>query len=92
MAVKFYIPGPLRTWSDGRDEVEVPGAPATLGEALDALFAIHPGLRDRVLTETREVRRHVNLFIGPERCKDLGASLGGAVDLAILPAVSGGVH
>jgi hypothetical protein len=38
--------------------------------------ARHPGLRDRVLTETGEIGRHVNVADGAE--------------VSILPAVSGG--
>jgi sulfur-carrier protein len=89
--VTVYIPGPLRALTGGRGEVELAGTPPTLGAALDELFRLHPGLRDRVLTETREVRRHVNLFVGPERCRALEAPLPAGAELAILPAVSGGV-
>ncbi len=90
MATTFYIPGPLRGFTAGKTEVELEDAPRTLGDALQALFVLHPGLRDRVLTETGEVRRHVNLFVGAERCRDLTAAVPAGAELAILPAVSGG--
>ena len=90
MATTVYIPGPLRAFTEGRSEVALPGAPATLGAALSSLSALHPGLRDRVLTETGDVRRHVNLFIGAERCRALDAALIGDAELSILLAVSGG--
>jgi len=90
MPVSVYIAGALRAFTGGRESVELPGAPATLGAALEALFRLCPGLRDRVLSEEGAVRRHVNLFVGPERCLALDAPLAPTVELAILPAVSGG--
>lgn len=91
MRVSVYIPGPLRAFSSGRDvvELELSAAPATLAAALEALFALHPGLRDRVLTDEGAVRRHVNLFIGAERAR-LDDAVPDGAELAILPAVSGG--
>jgi molybdopterin converting factor small subunit len=90
MSVTVYIPGPLRGFTGGQDSVELPGAPATVAQALEALFAVHPGLRDRVLTETGSVRRHVNLFVDGERTL-LEAPVRSGAELAILPAVSGGL-
>jgi sulfur-carrier protein len=89
MPPSVFIPAVLRAFSGGADSVELPPAP-TLRAALEALFARHPGLRDRVLTETGEIRRHVNVFVGAERCRDLDAPLAADAELAILPAVSGG--
>jgi sulfur-carrier protein len=89
VSVTVYIPGPLRGFAAGLDVVSLPGAPGTLAQALDVLFAAHPGLRDRVLTETGAVRRHVNLFVGAERAT-LETPVPDGAELAILPAVSGG--
>jgi sulfur-carrier protein len=93
MSVVFLIPGPLRAFTNGGREVTVPGSFSTLREALAELCAIHPGLRDRVLTEQGEVREHVNLFVGSE-CVRFGAGLGTLVsegsEIFIIPAISGG--
>ena len=60
-----------------------------------ALWAVAPGVCDRVLTERGEVRPHVNLFIGTESCRWTGGlatpSADGA-EIAILPAISGGAR
>ncbi len=64
MTVSFWIPGPLRSMTDGQSHVDVETSGGTLQDALEALFAAHPGLRDRVLTEQGEVRQHVNVFVG----------------------------
>jgi L-asparaginase len=88
-----FVPAALRGFTGGRAEVALGGAPATVGAALELLFAAHPGLRDRVVDETGAVRPHVNVFVGPESIRFLGglaAPLPADGELAILPAVSGG--
>jgi molybdopterin converting factor small subunit len=84
-----FVAAPLRAWTGGRDVVEVPDG-VSVGAVLAALFAECPGLRDRELTELGALRPHVNLFVGAERARDLAASVPDGVELAILPAVSGG--
>ncbi len=49
MSVTVHIPGPLRDYSQQRGEVQIPGSPALLLEALQLLFAVYPGLRDRII-------------------------------------------
>jgi molybdopterin converting factor small subunit len=93
MAVRFLIPGPLQPFSGGLRSVAVDGSPATVREALDALGARHPGVRDRVITEVGEIRPHVNLFVGEENVRDargLDTAVPADGEIAILPAVSGG--
>ncbi len=66
MPVTFYIPGPLREFTSGRSAVTLEQSPATLAEALSALWKLYPGLRDRILTEQGQMREHINVFIGDE--------------------------
>jgi sulfur-carrier protein len=93
MSVVFLIPGPLRAFTGGRREVEVEGSFSTLRDAIAALCANHPGLRDRVLTEQGEIREHVNLFVGNE-CVRFGSGLATQLaegnEISIIPAISGG--
>lgn len=93
MPVRFFVPGPLRDFADGRSQVEVPGSPRTLADALQALEKTFPGVVRRVLDERGEVRPHVNLFVG-EDCVRFGDGLSTPLpdgcEIAILPAVSGG--
>lgn len=93
MPVTFHISGALRAFAGGRDRVVIRGAPATAGEALEALWAVCPALRDRVATEEGEIREHVNVFVGPENVRYTGG-LATPVDedaeLSIFPAISGG--
>jgi molybdopterin converting factor small subunit len=93
MPVTVFLSTPLRPFASGRDRVVMPGAPATLGEALEALWKAHPALRDRVLTEQGDVRPHVNVFVGSESIRHTGSlatPLAAACDISIFPAVSGG--
>jgi molybdopterin converting factor small subunit len=89
----FLIPGFLRQYTGGRARLEIEARVATVGEALAALWAVHPGVRDRVVDEQFAIRQHVNVFVGEENVRDLGG-LATPVDpedeISIVPAVSGG--
>jgi len=90
----FHIPAALREFAGGRSQIEIEGAPATLREALSALWVLYPGLRDRVMTEQEQVRVHINIFIGNENSRYTGGlATPVTVDsvVSIIPAVSGGL-
>ena len=93
MAIVVFIPAYLRAWTAGAGRVHLDGAPTSLSEALDQLWARHPGLRDRVITERGEVRPHVNVFVGTESIRHSGGLatvLDDRDEITIVPAVSGG--
>ena len=93
MAVVIHLPGYVREFTGGLGRVTLAGAPGTVGEALDSLWALHPGVRDRVVTEQGEVRQHVNVFVGSESIRftgGLATRLAGDAEISIVPAVSGG--
>ena len=93
MPVTFHIPGALRQFTDGRSKVELEISAATIADALSALYAVHPGVRDRVLTEQGQVREHINLFVGDENIRytgGLATPLPPNSEISIVPAVSGG--
>jgi molybdopterin converting factor small subunit len=88
------IPGPLRPYAGGCRRVSLGPGPRTVAEALDALWQLHPALRDRVVDEQGRVRPHVNVFVGAESIRDLGglaAAVADGAEIAIIPAVSGGL-
>ena len=72
--------------------MKIPGEYKSVGELLDALRKQRPSLRDRVLTEQGEIRRHVNIFIGSSDIKRLDGLRTPLTDdeLHIFNAVSGG--
>jgi molybdopterin synthase sulfur carrier subunit len=91
--VTFHIPGPLRQFTGGESRIEIPGAPATLRDALGSLWARWPGVRDRIVTEQGEVREHINLFVGAEEARYTGGldtPIPAESEITIVPAISGG--
>jgi molybdopterin converting factor small subunit len=93
MTVKFWIPGPLTSLTGGRSHVNVETSGGTLQDALEALFAAHPAIRDRVLTERWEIREHVNVFVGKSEARMTGGlttTLADGMEISIIPAISGG--
>lgn len=90
MAVTVKIPTQLRASVGGASEVDVDGD--TVGDALDALYAEHPELRER-LTDDGELRRFVNVYVDGEDVR-FGDGLATAVkdggEIQVLPAVAGG--
>jgi molybdopterin synthase sulfur carrier subunit len=91
--VTFNITGFLTEFSDGKHQILVESKSATVGEALDQLWKLHLGLRDRVLNEQGELRRHVNIFLNNENIRRQGmlaTPLEGNSEITILPSVSGG--
>ncbi|SVC07798.1 uncharacterized protein METZ01_LOCUS260652 [marine metagenome] len=91
MAVTIRIPTTLRPLTSGKPAVDVEAG--TVGEALAALDAIHPGFIERITDESGDLRRFVNVFVSDEDVRfldglDTAVPEGGTV--AIVPAVAGG--
>jgi sulfur-carrier protein len=93
MSVTFHIPGALREFTAGHSRVEIEHSPATLADALSALWTLYPGVRDRIATEQGQVREHINIFIGYENVRytgGLASRISAGSEISIVPAVSGG--
>jgi len=93
MTVQFFIPGPLRAFCEGLPHVEIKASPATVCDALEALCAVYPGLRDRLLNEQGQLREHINVFVGAEDIRytgELATPVRPGAAISIFPAVSGG--
>jgi molybdopterin synthase sulfur carrier subunit len=91
MAVTLRIPTPLRTLTGGADEISVEGT--TVGAALDALEAAHPGIRERVLSEEGKVLRFVNIFLNDDDIRfldGLESPVKAGDSVSIVPAIAGG--
>jgi sulfur-carrier protein len=90
--IAFLIPGYLRQYTDGAARVETDPA-GTVGEALDRLWRLQPGVRDRVVDEQGNIRPHVNVFVGTESIRftgGLSTPVPDGSEIWIVPAVSGG--
>jgi sulfur-carrier protein len=91
--ITINITGFLTDFTDGRSELTIDSAPKTVGQALDQLWNMHVGLRDRVVNEQGELRQHVNVFLNSEnvrRKQSLATELSDGSEITILPSVSGG--
>jgi sulfur-carrier protein len=94
--MRVHIPSALRKWSGGRDVLELQAPPVgsmTAAQVIEAVAREFPGLRDRVLNEQGELRRHVNIFVDGENVRFLGglaARVAPDSEMWIHPALSGG--
>ncbi|MDP9385418.1 MAG: MoaD family protein [Actinomycetota bacterium] len=91
MAVTVKIPAQLRDAAGGQAAATVEGA--TVGEVLQALYAAHDELRDRIAGENGEPRRFVNVYLAGEDIRfldGLATAVPDGAELTILPAVAGG--
>ena len=86
--VVVILPGALQRLFPGSPRrVELAGS--TVDEALDALDARWPGIRDRICDSTPAIRRHINVFVDGERAA-LDTPLAAGSTVIVLTAVSGG--
>lgn len=93
MPLTFHIPAALREFTGGRSTVTIDTSPATVADALTALWTLYPGVRDRIVTEQGQIRQHINIFVGNEHIRYIGGlatPLADGSELSIVPAVSGG--
>jgi len=93
MPVAFLIPGPLRSFAEGKSRIFIEESPATLAVALEALWKLYPGIRDRMATEQGQIREHINVFVGNEDIRYTGGlqtPIRGGAEITIIPAISGG--
>jgi sulfur-carrier protein len=89
--VRVLLHGAWRTFAGGAKEVTLDAA--TLHEALEALAAAHPALRERLRDEHGRLRPHLALFVNEEDARLLGwedATLKDGDIVHVIPALSGG--
>lgn len=91
--IQVNVAGFLTEFTEGRNQIALDVASVSVGEALSALWKLHPGLRDRVVNEQGQLRQHVNIFLDSENIRRkelLETQVADGSELTILPAVSGG--
>ncbi len=91
MAVEVRIPTILRTYTGGESEVSAEGD--TLAAVLDDLDASYAGIKGRILDESGELRRFVNLYVGNDDVRfldNLATPTPDGTQISVIPAVAGG--
>jgi molybdopterin synthase sulfur carrier subunit len=91
MPVTVRIPTPLRAVAKGNADVQAKGD--TIDDLIADLERQFPGLRERLVDETGELRRFVNIYVNQEdiRFMDNRATvLKDGDEVAIVPAIAGG--
>ncbi len=91
MSVTVRIPTQLRPLTAGEGEIVVEAS--TVREVVSALEAAHPGIGERLLDESGELRRFVNVFVADEDVRfleGLSTPLTPGQTISVVPAVAGG--
>jgi molybdopterin synthase sulfur carrier subunit len=92
MAVTVKIPTPLRKLTNGATSVDADGS--TIGEVVVALEAAYPGIKERLVDESGDLRHFVNIYLNGEDVRyldGLNSAVGDKDELSIVPAVAGGI-
>jgi sulfur-carrier protein adenylyltransferase/sulfurtransferase len=91
MSITVSIPTPLRSFTAGRDSIELPGD--TVGQVLDGLLAAHAGLRRHLVQDDGRLRTFVSLYLNETDIRHLSSTAtpvrSGDV-LTIVPSIAGG--
>ena len=78
----------LYSYTGGKKVVEVNAS--TIGEAIAVLNQRFPGIGFRVIDEQKQIRPHMNIFLGEEKVADLSTAITGESEIFIVGALSGG--
>lgn len=91
MPIKVNIPTPLRKLTNGDSEVSVDAT--QVGELIENLDSEFNGIAGKLLDESGEIRRYVNVFVNDEDIRFLdgkSTSLKDGDEVSIVPAIAGG--
>ena len=91
MAVLVRVPTPLRSLTKGNAEVQAKGD--TVADVVEDLDRQFPGLRERLVDDTGELRRFINVYVNGEDIRFLQAkttTLKDGDEVSIVPDIAGG--
>ena len=91
MPVLVRIPTPLRSLTKGQAEVE--GQADTVAGLIESLEKQFPGLKERLVDESGEMRRFINVYVNEEDIRFLQnqqTPLKDGDEISIIPAIAGG--
>ena len=93
MSVTVRIPTLLRAYVQDQSKVEITPEVETLRGVLDALEKMAPGILQRVISDSGELRRFVNLYVNDDDVRTLdglNTPTPAGCSVSIVPAVAGG--
>jgi molybdopterin synthase sulfur carrier subunit len=88
---QIRIPMPLRKLTNEQDVVASDAL--TLAAAVDGLEAQYPGIKERLVDDTGQIRRFVNVYVNGEDVRfldNINTALKPSDEVSIVPAVAGG--
>lgn len=91
MGVIVRIPAPLRRATNNLDKVEVEAS--TLAGIVAGLEAQFPGIRERLMDDSGELRHFINIYVNGEDVQflqGLDTAINANDEVSIVPAVAGG--
>jgi sulfur-carrier protein len=94
--MRFHLPSALRKWARDQEIIELSlplDLRMTIVEAFEMLGREYPGIRQRVLDDRGNLRRHVNVFVDGENVRfaqDDATQVTHASEVQVYPAMSGG--
>jgi molybdopterin converting factor small subunit len=86
--IRVLIPSQLTSYTDGATRIAAAGT--TVDRVLEDLDRRFPGIRFRVVDEQDRVRKHMRIFVGGERVRDLRLGVSDGDEVLIFGALSGG--
>ena len=90
--MKVHIPTPLRTYTKGKETVEV--SASSVRGALDALVFHAPELKKHLFTDDNKLRSFVNVYLNDDDVRYLPQREDTATtevdELTIIPSIAGG--
>ncbi len=91
MSVRVRVPTPLRRFTGGKDEISAEGA--SIQAVIENLEQHHPGLKERLLDDSGQLRRFVNVYLNGDDIRfldQLNSKVKDGDDISIVPAIAGG--
>jgi molybdopterin converting factor small subunit len=86
------VPSALEGLTGGKKQIEVEGK--TLADIVNGLETSFPGFKERLLDESGELRRFINVYVDEEDVRfldGLQTEISDRSEVSIIPAVAGGI-
>ncbi len=87
----LFVPTPLRKVTNGQSKVELDAK--NIDELIERAEAEYPGFRGRVLDESGEIKRFINVFVNKVDIRTLqgkATPLKEGDEVSVIPAMAGG--